>query len=366
MEIPLRTAYGQNGRCDMQPKPSSLRAQAHQTENADEFLDCIENNMMFYEISTSLACAYLKDHLRRRAKDWYKVLGYALVQEPQVLDYVDDRNPTTRSQLLQAFSKFEKRYSAREIQGPNNTSISISSISRRRWDARRRSPDDRRNGNWRDAEAIERQNDRWDTNRSAYRNRPQRNNVNQGFENRNRNNRNDHGFENRGGRIQFRNRGPTIPDSQVEELPIDERNLEIDLSKTTLEESQRRELKTLFNSFKGLFLDKPELTHILYHEIDTGNNPPVVSRPYRYDRVKQEIIDYHVDKMFKEGTIILIQLPYASPVVLCRKNNRLPPDNPETYRFVVDYRKLNAITRYPRYPLPLIEYLITNIPQTPK
>ncbi|GFW50585.1 hypothetical protein TNCV_2888881 [Trichonephila clavipes] len=30
MEIPLRTAYGQNGRCDMQPKPSSLRAQAHQ------------------------------------------------------------------------------------------------------------------------------------------------------------------------------------------------------------------------------------------------------------------------------------------------------------------------------------------------
>ncbi|GFU84979.1 DUF1758 domain-containing protein [Trichonephila clavipes] len=30
MEIPLRTAYGQNGRCGMQPKPSSLRAQAHQ------------------------------------------------------------------------------------------------------------------------------------------------------------------------------------------------------------------------------------------------------------------------------------------------------------------------------------------------
>ncbi|GFV00488.1 transposable element Tc3 transposase [Trichonephila clavipes] len=31
MEIPLRTAYGQAGRCGMQPKPSSLRAQAHQT-----------------------------------------------------------------------------------------------------------------------------------------------------------------------------------------------------------------------------------------------------------------------------------------------------------------------------------------------
>ncbi|GFY21898.1 retrovirus-related Pol polyprotein from transposon 17.6 [Trichonephila clavipes] len=68
--------------------------------------------------------------------------------------------------------------------------------------------------------------------------------------------------------------------------------------------------------------------------------------------------------MLKEGTIILIQSPYASPVVLCRKNNGLPPDNPEAYRFDVDYRKLNAITKYPRYPLPLIDYLIMNIPHT--
>ncbi|GFT90397.1 retrovirus-related Pol polyprotein from transposon 297 [Trichonephila clavipes] len=40
------------------------------------------------------------------------------------------------------------------------------------------------------------------------------------------------------------------------------------------------------------------------------------------------------------------------------------PDNPEAYRFAVDYRKLNAITKYPRYPLPLIDDLIMNIPHT--
>ncbi|GFW11013.1 hypothetical protein TNCV_4459881 [Trichonephila clavipes] len=34
MEIPLRTAYGQNGRCGMQPRAKhSLRAQAHQSES---------------------------------------------------------------------------------------------------------------------------------------------------------------------------------------------------------------------------------------------------------------------------------------------------------------------------------------------
>ncbi|GFS99501.1 retrovirus-related Pol polyprotein from transposon 17.6 [Trichonephila clavipes] len=68
--------------------------------------------------------------------------------------------------------------------------------------------------------------------------------------------------------------------------------------------------------------------------------------------------------MLREGTIMSIQSPYASPVILCRKNNGLPPDNLEAYRFSVDYRKLNAITRYPRYPLPLIEDLITNISHT--
>ncbi|GFX36474.1 retrovirus-related Pol polyprotein from transposon 297 [Trichonephila clavipes] len=39
-------------------------------------------------------------------------------------------------------------------------------------------------------------------------------------------------------------------------------------------------------------------------------------------------------------------------------------DNLEQYRFAVDYQKLNAITKYPWYPLPLIDDLITNIPHT--
>ncbi|GFT58349.1 retrovirus-related Pol polyprotein from transposon opus [Trichonephila clavipes] len=67
--------------------------------------------------------------------------------------------------------------------------------------------------------------------------------------------------------------------------------------------------------------------------------------------------------MLKWG-IIPIQSPYASPVVLCRKNYGLPPDNPEAYRFAVNYRRVKAIMKYPRYPLPLIDDLITNIPLT--
>ncbi|GFV77936.1 hypothetical protein TNCV_901 [Trichonephila clavipes] len=42
MEIPLRTAYGQNGRCGMQPKPSSLRAQAHQSKSRTETCELVK------------------------------------------------------------------------------------------------------------------------------------------------------------------------------------------------------------------------------------------------------------------------------------------------------------------------------------
>ncbi|GFW39578.1 retrovirus-related Pol polyprotein from transposon opus [Trichonephila clavipes] len=110
--------------------------------------------------------------------------------------------------------------------------------------------------------------------------------------------------------------------------------------------------------------DKPGLTHVLYHEIDTGDKKPVVSRPYRYDRVKQSTLDYHVEKMLKVRIIIPIQSPYITPVVLCRKNKGLLLDNPEAYRFAVDYKKLNAITNYPRYLLPLIDDMKTTIPHT--
>ncbi|GFY14908.1 retrovirus-related Pol polyprotein from transposon 297 [Trichonephila clavipes] len=165
--------------------------------------------------------------------------------------------------------------------------------------------------------------------------------------------------------LDFDRKSLAIPDSQIDKVvkTVEVDKVEIDRSKTKLEEKQKRELQGLFDSFQGLFSDKPGLSHVFYHMIDTGNNPPIISRLYRYDREKQEILDYHVDKMMKEGTIIHIQSPYVSPVVLCRKNKGLPPDSPEAYRFTVEYRKLNAITKYHRYPLPLIDDLIMNIPQ---
>ncbi|GFT39794.1 uncharacterized protein TNCV_4869511 [Trichonephila clavipes] len=81
--------------------------------------------------------------------------------------------------------------------------------------------------------------------------------------------------------LDFDRKSLVIPDSQIDKVvkTIEGGKVEIDLSKTRLEEKQKQKLRDLFNSFQGLFSDKPGLTHVLHHEIDTGDKPLVVSRP---------------------------------------------------------------------------------------
>ncbi|GFW83028.1 retrovirus-related Pol polyprotein from transposon 412 [Trichonephila clavipes] len=119
--------------------------------------------------------------------------------------------------------------------------------------------------------------------------------------------------------LDFDQKSLIIPDHLIKQTPKEEKLVDIDLTESKLNDEQQRQLKALFNNFKGLFSDQPGLTHVVYHEIDTGDKGP---------------------------------------------NNDLPPDSPEAYRFAIDYRKLNAITKYPRYPLPVIDDLLTNIPHT--
>ncbi|GFS72339.1 uncharacterized protein TNCV_1827401 [Trichonephila clavipes] len=80
--------------------------------------------------------------------------------------------------------------------------------------------------------------------------------------------------------LDFDKKSLVIPDDQIKPLPIVEKPVEIDLSDTKLGKGQKQKLKDLFNSFQGLFSDQPGLNHVLYHEIDTGDQGPVMSRPY--------------------------------------------------------------------------------------
>ncbi|GFT30917.1 uncharacterized protein TNCV_1682951 [Trichonephila clavipes] len=77
--------------------------------------------------------------------------------------------------------------------------------------------------------------------------------------------------------LDFDQKSLIIPDNQIKQLQKMEKPFEIDLSDTNLGKGQKQILRNLFNRFNGLFSNQPELTLVLYHEIDIGDKRPVVS-----------------------------------------------------------------------------------------
>ncbi|GFY20950.1 retrovirus-related Pol polyprotein from transposon 297 [Trichonephila clavipes] len=268
--------------------------------------------------------------------------------EAQLLDNVEVRHPQITSSLLQIIDNYEDRFLNRMTRGPSYELRNATHSANNQFTNRNRHEncwDTRVENRYHDTSRPQRESNRFGVQGVG---------DNRRFDSRRQNGQYDHRFNNHDD-SQGGSRNDAFEDQNGQNRSIN----------TKLGERQNEELQDLFNSFKGLFSDKPGLTHVLYREIKTRDQGSVVSRPYRYDRVKQGIINYHVQKMLNEGTIRPIQSPYVSPVVLTRKNNGLPPDSPEAYRFAIDYHKLNVITKYSRYPLPSIDDLITtNIPFT--
>ncbi|UYV82185.1 K02A2.6-like [Cordylochernes scorpioides] len=114
---------------------------------------------------------------------------------------------------------------------------------------------------------------------------------------------------------------------------------------------ERTRICSILGSFSGLFeFNKfpSNLTSTAKHKINTEDHPPIKRRPYRVSQVERQTIQNEVDKMLKGGIVQLSESPWSSPVVLVKKKNGC-------WRFCVDYRHLNKITKKDVYPLPRID-----------
>ena len=94
--------------------------------------------------------------------------------------------------------------------------------------------------------------------------------------------------------------------------------------------------------------DKLGKIHLVDHPIDVQGAQPIRLRPYRVPETKRQIIAKEVQKMLLSNVIQPSASPWSSPVVLLEKPNG-------EYRFCVDYRRLNAVTKKNAYPLPRID-----------
>uniref|UniRef100_L7LV95 RNA-directed DNA polymerase n=1 Tax=Rhipicephalus pulchellus TaxID=72859 RepID=L7LV95_RHIPC len=110
-------------------------------------------------------------------------------------------------------------------------------------------------------------------------------------------------------------------------------------------------LRELLASYQDIFdlNDRPlGQTTVVKHRINTGDANPIHRRPYRVSSTERQVIQTEVDKMLARNIIETSSSPWASPVVLVRKK-----DN--SWRFCVDYRNLNKVTKKDVYPLPRID-----------
>ncbi|GFS54092.1 hypothetical protein TNCV_2526601 [Trichonephila clavipes] len=118
-----------------------------------------------------------------------------------------------------------------------------------------------------------------------------------------------------------------------------------------LSDEQRNKLSELLRKFSGLFTktDKSRAAKTnVKHRIFTGDHAPINQRAYRVSPTERRIIHEEVQKMLDEGIVQPSESPWSSPIVLVRKKDG-------SWRFCVDYRKLNSVTKKDVYPLPRID-----------
>ena len=80
-------------------------------------------------------------------------------------------------------------------------------------------------------------------------------------------------------------------------------------------------------------------TLLVEMDIDTGNSPPIASRPYTLPLNHYEWVRKEISTLERAGIITKSILPWASPVVIVPKKSA--PEEPPQRSMCVDFRKLN-------------------------
>ncbi|CAM4588212.1 unnamed protein product [Lepidochelys kempii] len=109
---------------------------------------------------------------------------------------------------------------------------------------------------------------------------------------------------------------------------------------------QRTEVISMIQWNQDVFCTQLGLTTVVQHHIATGPGVMVTIRPYQISEAKREEIRTEVKKMLELGVIEESHSQWSSPIVLVPK-----PDG--TLRFCNDFWKLNDVSQFNAYQIPM-------------
>ena len=112
-----------------------------------------------------------------------------------------------------------------------------------------------------------------------------------------------------------------------------------------------RDLKTLLFDHQDTFANSTTdlgFCPLLKHDIDTGYGRPIRQSPRKPPLAAREAEDEILNEMLDSGVIEPSNSAWASPVCLVRKKDG-------SFRFCIDYRKVNAVSKKDAYPIPDIQ-----------
>uniref|UniRef100_A0A8C7WZ80 ribonuclease H n=1 Tax=Oryzias sinensis TaxID=183150 RepID=A0A8C7WZ80_9TELE len=126
-----------------------------------------------------------------------------------------------------------------------------------------------------------------------------------------------------------------------------------------LTEDEQGRLKMLLQKWTKVFSTEETdfgRTSTVRHCIPTGDSAPIRERFRPLPPLLYKDMRALLTNMLQSGVIVESSSPWAAPIVMVKKKDG-------SWRFCVDYRKLNAVTHKDAFPLPRIEETLTSMTQ---
>ena len=126
---------------------------------------------------------------------------------------------------------------------------------------------------------------------------------------------------------------------------------------TQKQQAHPEALQHLLALYKDIFTDPQCLPprRAYDHAISLlPGSTPINAKPYHYSPLHKTEIENQVQQLLQVGLITQSHSPFASPVLLVKKKDG-------TWRFCVDYRRLNDMTIKNRFPMPIIEEILDEL-----